>query len=37
VMVMVEDRDLQENRLAILQEVADLFCGIANFSKIMAS
>jgi glycyl-tRNA synthetase beta chain len=37
VMVMVEDRDLQENRLAILKEVADLFCGIANFSKIMAS
>jgi glycyl-tRNA synthetase beta chain len=37
VLVMVEDRDLQDNRLAILKEVADLFCGIANFSKIMAS
>ncbi|MDE2321123.1 MAG: glycine--tRNA ligase subunit beta [candidate division NC10 bacterium] len=37
VLVMAEDRDLQENRLAILKEVADLFCGIANFSKIMAS
>jgi glycyl-tRNA synthetase beta chain len=34
VMVMVEDRDLQENRLAILKEVADLFSGIADFSKI---
>ncbi|WP_337287391.1 glycine--tRNA ligase subunit beta [Candidatus Methylomirabilis sp.] len=37
VLVMAEDRDLQENRLAILKEVADLFCGIANFSKITAS
>jgi len=34
VLVMVEDRDLQENRLAILKEVADLFSGIADFSKI---
>ena len=34
VLVMVEDRDLQENRLAILQEVADLFSGIADFSKV---
>ena len=34
VMVMVDDRDLQENRLAILKEVADLFSGIADFSKI---
>ena len=37
VLVMAEDRDLQENRLAILKEVADLFCGIADFSKVMAS
>jgi glycyl-tRNA synthetase beta chain len=37
VLVMVEDRNLQENRLAILKEVADLFCGIANFSKVTAS
>lgn len=37
VLVMAEDRDLQDNRLAILKEVADLFCGIANFSKIVAS
>lgn len=37
VLVMAEDRDLQDNRLAILKEVADLFCGIANFSKITAS
>jgi glycyl-tRNA synthetase beta chain len=37
ILVMAEDRDLQENRLAILKEVADLFCGIANFSKVMAS
>ncbi|MDE2483783.1 MAG: glycine--tRNA ligase subunit beta [candidate division NC10 bacterium] len=37
VLVMAEDRDLQENRLAILKEVADLFGGIANFSKVMAS
>lgn len=36
VLVMAEDRDLQDNRLAILKEVADLFCGIANFSKVMA-
>lgn len=35
VMVMVDDRDLQENRLAILKEVADLFSGIADFSKIV--
>jgi glycyl-tRNA synthetase beta chain len=34
VLVMVDDRDLQENRLAILKEVADLFSGIADFSKI---
>jgi glycyl-tRNA synthetase beta chain len=34
VMVMVDDRDLQENRLAILKEVADLFSGIADFSKV---
>lgn len=37
VLVMAEDRDLQENRLAVLKEVADLFSGIANFSKIMSS
>lgn len=37
VLVMAEDRDLQDNRLAILREVADLFCGIANFSKVAAS
>jgi glycyl-tRNA synthetase beta chain len=37
VLVMTEDRDLQDNRLAILKEVADLFCGIANFSKVTAS
>ncbi len=34
VLVMVDDRDLQENRLAILNEVADLFSGIADFSKV---
>lgn len=34
VLVMADDRDLQENRLAILKEVADLFSGIADFSKV---
>jgi glycyl-tRNA synthetase beta chain len=37
VLVMVDDRDLQENRLALLKEVADLFSGIADFSKISVS
>jgi glycyl-tRNA synthetase beta chain len=37
VLVMAEDRDLQENRLALLKEVADLFSGIADFSKISVS
>ncbi|PWB48568.1 MAG: glycine--tRNA ligase subunit beta [Candidatus Methylomirabilota bacterium] len=37
VLVMADDRDLQDNRLAILKEVADLFCGIANFSKVTAA
>jgi glycyl-tRNA synthetase beta chain len=36
VLVMADDRDLQENRLALLKEVADLFSGIADFSKIAA-
>ena len=35
VLVMADDRDLQENRLALLKEVADLFSGIADFSKIV--
>lgn len=34
VLVMVDDRDLQENRLAILKEVADLFSEIADFSRV---
>jgi len=34
VMVMVEDRALRENRLALLQEVANLFSKIADFTKI---
>ena len=34
VLVMADDRDLQENRLALLKEVADLFSGIADFGKI---
>ncbi len=37
VLVMADDRDLQENRLALLKEVADLFSGIADFSKVSAS
>lgn len=34
VMVMVEDRALRENRLALLQEVANLFSRIADFTKV---
>jgi glycyl-tRNA synthetase beta chain len=37
VLVMADDRDLQENRLAILKEVADLFSGIADFSKVVVA
>ncbi|MGH7428195.1 MAG: glycine--tRNA ligase subunit beta, partial [Candidatus Methylomirabilaceae bacterium] len=37
VLVMTEDRDLQENRLALLKGVADLFSGIADFNKISVS
>jgi glycyl-tRNA synthetase beta chain len=37
VLVMAEDRDLQENRLALLKEVADLFAGIADFGKIQVT
>lgn len=34
VMVMVEDKDLRENRLALLANIASLFLKIANFSHI---
>ncbi len=37
VLVMADDRDLQENRLALLKEVADLFSGIADFGKIVVA
>lgn len=37
VMVMVEDRALRENRLALLQEVASLFSRIADFTKVAAA
>jgi len=35
VMVMVEDRKLRDNRLALLNRIVDLFCKIADFSKIV--
>jgi glycyl-tRNA synthetase beta chain len=35
VMVMVEDKELRDNRLALLNRVVDLFCKIADFSKIV--
>jgi len=34
VMVMVEDKDLKENRLALLTDISHLFLKIANFSHI---
>ncbi len=34
VLVMVEDRDLQENRLALVGSVAGLFARIADFTRI---
>jgi glycyl-tRNA synthetase beta chain len=34
VMVMAEDMALRNNRLALLSDIADLFAGIADFSKI---
>jgi glycyl-tRNA synthetase beta chain len=34
VMILVEDDRLRENRLSLLQEVADLFQWFADFSKI---
>jgi glycyl-tRNA synthetase beta chain len=34
VMVMAEDKQLRQNRLALLQAIADLFNQIADFSKI---
>jgi glycyl-tRNA synthetase beta chain len=35
VMVMVEDNELRNNRLALLNRIVDLFCRIADFSKIV--
>ncbi|MDH5662268.1 MAG: glycine--tRNA ligase subunit beta, partial [Elusimicrobiota bacterium] len=35
VMVMVEDKKLRNNRLALLNKIVDLFCKIADFSKIV--
>ncbi|MFQ5866861.1 MAG: glycine--tRNA ligase subunit beta [bacterium] len=35
VMVMVEDRQLRNNRLALLNKIVDLFCKVADFSKIV--
>jgi glycyl-tRNA synthetase beta chain len=35
VMVMVEDKKLCDNRLALLNKIVDLFCKIADFSKIV--
>ena len=35
VMVMVEDKKLRNNRLALLNRIVDLFCKIADFSKIV--
>jgi len=35
VMVMVEDERLRNNRLALLNRIVDLFCKIADFSKIV--
>ena len=34
VMVMVNDKTLRQNRLGLLQEVADLARGVADFSKL---
>lgn len=36
VMVMAEDRALRENRVRLLMEIAALFAGIADFSKIQS-
>ncbi len=35
VMVMAEDRKLRDNRLALLNRIVELFCKIADFSKIV--
>jgi len=35
VMVLVDDDQLRENRLTLLYQVADLFGGFADFSKIL--
>ncbi|UCF29945.1 MAG: glycine--tRNA ligase subunit beta [bacterium] len=35
VMVMDKDRSVQKNRLAILQEVSDLFAQVADFRKVV--
>jgi glycyl-tRNA synthetase beta chain len=35
VMVMVEDKELRNNRLALLNRIVSLFCRIADFSKIV--
>jgi len=35
VMVMTDDRKLRDNRLALLNRIVDLFCKIADFSKIV--
>jgi len=35
VMVMAEDEGLRNNRLALLKRIVDLFCRIADFSKIV--
>ena len=34
VFVMVEDQVLRENRLALLQEIADLFLRVADLSEL---
>ena len=36
VMVMVEDRQLQMNRLALLQKLANNFLRVADFSRIQS-
>lgn len=37
VLVMAEDKKIQKNRLALLQEISGLFCQIADYSKIVVS
>jgi glycyl-tRNA synthetase beta chain len=34
VMVMVEDKKLRDNRLALLNQISQLFLRIADFSKL---